>query len=174
MIHVPPLLSYPAQLCRISSRPSRWHSWAAWRTSAHHGSLKETTSGVGLLRIAPAHGITVSARLKMVAPPMPASFIPSRSRVIPSALILCPIHIQSTYGRAESGGVGKRANALSSGEASGCALSRAGSGALHNCCVAPASKTQNVLLDTMAKAPSTHNLVTHQDQAECYSMPCDE
>jgi hypothetical protein len=38
-----------------------------------------------------------NAIAKMAAPPpMPASRIASRSRVMPAALTLCPIHIQST------------------------------------------------------------------------------
>src|SRR5579859_2157790 len=45
----------------------------------------------------------------MVAPPMPASCIASRSRVMPSLLRFEPIHIHSTWGRAAAGGLRKTA-----------------------------------------------------------------
>jgi hypothetical protein len=55
----------------------------------------------------PAHGTTVSARLKIVAPPIPAFFIASRSLVMPSREMLDPIHIHNTCGRLHSGGDAK-------------------------------------------------------------------
>src|SRR5579863_5122870 len=73
-------------------------------------------SGVGLFPMKPAQGISVSARLYIVAPPMPASRIASRSRVMPSLLRLEPIHIHSTWGRAATGGF-RKADARSSDHA---------------------------------------------------------
>src|SRR6185437_1189711 len=89
------------------SIPSRLDSCAAKRTSFHQGSVHATISGVGLFPITPAHGVVISARLNIDVLLKPSFFNASRSLVIPSLLMLHPIHIHKTPGFALSGGFRK-------------------------------------------------------------------
>src|ERR1700740_1450911 len=86
------------------SMPSRFDSSAAKRTKFHQGSVHAIISGVGDFFISAPKGVVISARLNIVVRLNPAFFSSSKSFVMPSLVMLHPIHIHKTPGFALSGG----------------------------------------------------------------------